>query len=65
VKQLLMDTAEPLDDVPLERQGAGVVNAGAAVEAALRLLPQRRGEAKKRKESFRNSPILRTSASPR
>ena len=36
VKQLLIDTAEPLDDVPLEKQGAGVVNAGAAVEAALK-----------------------------
>ena len=35
VKQLLIDTAEPLDDVALERQGAGLINAGAAVEAAL------------------------------
>jgi serine protease AprX len=36
VKRILIDTAEPLDDVPLERQGAGLINAGAAVEAALR-----------------------------
>ncbi len=31
VKKILIDTADPIDDVPLERQGAGVVNAGAAV----------------------------------
>jgi serine protease AprX len=48
VKQVLIDTAEPLDDVPLEKQGGGVVNAGAAVEAALRLLSRRRGETKAR-----------------
>jgi serine protease AprX len=65
VKQLLMDTAEPLDDVPLERQGAGVVNAGAAVEAALRLLSRRRGEAKKRRKAVQGSMTLRPSVSPR
>lgn len=37
IKRILMDTAEPLDDVPVERQGAGVVNAGAAVREAARL----------------------------
>ena len=37
IKRVLMDTAEPLEDVPLERQGAGVVNAGAAVREAARL----------------------------
>ena len=45
VKHILIDTAEPLDDAPLERQGAGVVNAGAAVDAALR---SKHEEAKKR-----------------
>lgn len=36
VKEILMQTAEPLEDVPVERQGAGVVSAGAAVRAAQR-----------------------------
>jgi serine protease AprX len=35
VKTILMETAEPLPDVPVEHQGAGLVNAGAAVAAAL------------------------------
>lgn len=35
VKRLLMQTARPLPDVPRERQGAGVIDAGAAVAAAL------------------------------
>lgn len=42
VKHILIDTAEPLDDVPLERQGAGLVNAGAAVEVAINFGPARR-----------------------
>ena len=49
VKQILISTAVPLDDVSLERQGAGVVNAGAAVEAALKLLPRRREETEPRR----------------
>jgi serine protease AprX len=36
VKELIVATAEPLDDAPEEQQGAGAVNAGAAVAAALR-----------------------------
>lgn len=35
IKSILIETAEPLPDVPVERQGAGLVNAGAAVSAAL------------------------------
>jgi serine protease AprX len=38
-KQILIDTAEPLANVPLERQGAGVVCAPAAVDAAVKLMP--------------------------
>lgn len=47
-KQILIDTAEPLDNVPLERQGAGVVCAPAAVDAAVKLLPRRSGGPEKR-----------------
>ena len=36
VKEILMVTADPLNDAPAERQGAGAVNAGRAVAAALR-----------------------------
>lgn len=36
VRELLLGTAEPLDDAPAERQGAGVVRADRAVAAALR-----------------------------
>ena len=36
VKHILVKTAEPLDGAPFEQQGAGVVNAGAAVALALR-----------------------------
>ena len=36
VKDILMMTADPLNDAPAERQGAGTVNAGRAVAAALR-----------------------------
>jgi serine protease AprX len=36
IKSILMATAEPLGDVPVERQGAGLVNAGAAVREALK-----------------------------
>ncbi len=42
VKQILIDTAQPLADVPLERQGAGVVSAPAAIDAALKLQSQTR-----------------------
>ncbi len=35
VKHALIDTADALDDVAVERQGAGVVNASAAVRAGL------------------------------
>jgi serine protease AprX len=48
VKRILIDTAEPLDDVPLEQQGAGVVNAGAAVEAALGAGPDKRRRGRRR-----------------
>ncbi|WP_169238540.1 S8 family serine peptidase [Candidatus Roseilinea sp. NK_OTU-006] len=41
VKRILIETAEPLDDAPPERQGAGVVHAGAAVAAALKLKRRR------------------------
>ena len=37
VKELLMTTADPLNDAPAERQGAGALNAGRAVAAALRV----------------------------
>jgi len=37
VKEIVMATADPLNDAPAERQGAGAVNAGRAVAAALRL----------------------------
>jgi hypothetical protein len=37
VKEILMMTADPLNDAPAERQGAGTVNAGRAVAAALRV----------------------------
>lgn len=36
VKEILVQTAEPLDGVPFAQQGAGVINAGAAVALALR-----------------------------
>jgi serine protease AprX len=36
IKEILMMTADPLWEVPPERQGAGAVNAGKAVAAALR-----------------------------
>lgn len=49
VKQILIDTAEPLEDVPLERQGAGVVCALAAVDAALKRQPQSRRRTTKRR----------------
>ncbi|MFN3704707.1 MAG: S8 family serine peptidase [Thermoflexales bacterium] len=35
VKEIMMQTAQPLDDVPMERQGAGVVQARQAIAAAL------------------------------
>jgi serine protease AprX len=53
VKRILIDTAEPLEDVPLERQGAGVVCAPAAVDAAVKLLPRRRGETRKGRKGDR------------
>jgi serine protease AprX len=37
IKEILMATADPLNDAPAERQGAGAVNAGRAVAAALRV----------------------------
>ena len=37
VKEILMTTADPLNDAPAERQGAGTINAGRAVAAALRV----------------------------
>jgi subtilisin family serine protease len=37
IKEILMTTADPLNDAPAERQGAGVINAGRAVAAALRV----------------------------
>jgi serine protease AprX len=37
IKDILMATADPLNDAPAERQGAGAVNAGRAVAATLRL----------------------------
>jgi serine protease AprX len=64
VKQILIDTAEPLDDVPLEKQGAGVVNAGAAVAAALKLLSRRHGDSVKRKNK-EQSPSLCPVVTPR
>jgi serine protease AprX len=36
VKQMLVATAEPLPNAPIERQGSGVVNGAQAVAAALR-----------------------------
>ncbi|MCS6847210.1 MAG: S8 family serine peptidase [Anaerolineae bacterium] len=53
VKRILIETAEPLDDAPLERQGAGVVHAGAAVAAALKL--RRRLSARRRREAEQDS----------
>ncbi len=35
VKHILLNTAQPLEDVPLERQGAGTIHAGRAVAEAL------------------------------
>ena len=37
VKEILMTTADPLNDAPAERQGSGAINAGRAVAAALRV----------------------------
>ncbi len=37
VKEILMTTADPLNDAPAERQGAGAINAGRAVAVALRM----------------------------
>ena len=37
VKDILMTTADPLNDAPAERQGAGAINAGRAVAASLRM----------------------------
>ena len=37
IKEILMATADPLNDAPAERQGAGAVNAGRSVAAALRV----------------------------
>lgn len=37
IRTILTTTAEPLPNVPAQRQGAGVVNAAAAVQAALQL----------------------------
>ena len=37
IKEIVMATADPLNDAPAERQGAGAVNAGRAVAAALRV----------------------------
>jgi len=37
VKEILMTTADPLNDAPAERQGGGTINAGRAVAAALRV----------------------------
>lgn len=37
VKEILMVTADPLNDAPAERQGAGAINAGRAIAAALRM----------------------------
>jgi len=36
IKEILLTTADPLNDAPAERQGAGAVNAGRAVAATLR-----------------------------
>jgi serine protease AprX len=36
VKEILMVSADPLNDAPAERQGAGAINAGRAVAASLR-----------------------------
>ena len=41
VKQILMETAEPLPAAPPERQGAGMLRAGAAVERALQVRARR------------------------
>jgi serine protease AprX len=37
IKEILMMTADPLNDAPAERQGAGALNAGRAVAASLRM----------------------------
>ena len=37
VKEILLTTADPLNDAPAERQGAGAINAGRAVAATLRV----------------------------
>src|SRR4030095_3509096 len=37
IKEILIATADPLNDAPAERQGAGAVNGGRAVAAALRV----------------------------
>ena len=37
VKEILLTTADPLNDAPAERQGAGAINAGRAIAAALRM----------------------------
>lgn len=37
VKEIVMTTADPLNDAPAERQGAGAINAGRAIAAALRM----------------------------
>jgi hypothetical protein len=37
IKKILRDTADPIEDAPLERQGAGAIHAAKAVDAAVRL----------------------------
>lgn len=37
IKAILMQTAEPLPSIPAEQQGAGIINAAEAVQAALSL----------------------------
>lgn len=63
VKRILIETAEPLADAPLERQGAGVVHAGAAVAAALKIIKRRRLKPRRRGEVEGDS--LRADVAPR
>jgi serine protease AprX len=51
VKKILIHSADPLDDLPLEQQGAGAVNASRAVEITLKLNTEKQRSTNTKKRS--------------